>query len=153
MNHRVHQELYYYSAAADIVSNHEDRPGQSRFSTFDLSDRSCDNGSIVAVATDFLAKFCPELLEILTRNDDRDRLVKIGRNVCASLQEVSSRDNEGVSGNAVEAKLRADGALKRLVVQECRMLAKILTKPTKVPTTRFGRTELDMPIVNVGCMR
>lgn len=45
-----------------------------------------------------------------------------------------------------------DANLVRLV-KECKDLAKLLSSPTKVPTVRYGRTNIQMPIVSLGCMR
>lgn len=39
------------------------------------------------------------------------------------------------------------------LVQECQDLAKVLSSPVKVPTVRFGKTDIQMPILTLGCMR
>lgn len=48
--------------------------------------------------------------------------------------------------------MSTDANLVRLV-QECKDLTKLLSSPVKVPTVRYGRTGIQMPIVSLGCMR
>ena len=48
--------------------------------------------------------------------------------------------------------ITTDANLVRLV-KECEDLAKLLSSPVKVPTVRYGRTNIQMPIVTLGCMR
>ena len=62
-------------------------------------------------------------------------------------------------GNEVDRKMKSDASLQ-LLVQECEALAKLLSSSSddsatalKCPTVRYGRTELQMPIVSLGCMR
>ena len=62
-----------------------------RFSSFNLSSESDDNEAIIAVAKKFLTAACPELLTVLENHYDegsaRDRLIKIGRNINATLRK------------------------------------------------------------------
>lgn len=178
-------ESAFFTAATASVSDQErqkenlkDRRGSlsRRYSSFDLGCTSGDNESIIEVAKNFLATACPELLDILKDHEGdksaRDRLVKIGRSINATLrygQESIERKNRGESalmdiwspdeeqefiGTEVERKLKTDVTLQRLV-RECKDLAQILASPTpvKVPTVRYGRTDIQMPIVTLGCMR
>eukprot|EP00581_Thalassiosira_minuscula_P012620 CAMPEP_0183732296 /NCGR_PEP_ID=MMETSP0737-20130205/38101_1 /TAXON_ID=385413 /ORGANISM="Thalassiosira miniscula, Strain CCMP1093" /LENGTH=654 /DNA_ID=CAMNT_0025965273 /DNA_START=28 /DNA_END=1992 /DNA_ORIENTATION=+ len=176
-------ESAFYNVATTSVSDEETRQQKQkqrggglvrRYSSFDLSSTSGDNEPILAAAKKFLTTACPELLTILENHPDdisaRDRLVKIGRNLNASLrygQEATERKNRGESalmdiwseeeedefiGTKLERKARTDDNLQRLV-KECQDLAKVLSSPVKVPTVRYGRTELQMPIVTLGCMR
>jgi predicted aldo/keto reductase-like oxidoreductase len=52
----------------------------------------------------------------------------------------------------VERTFRTNANLNRLV-QECEDLTSLLSSPVKIPTVRYGRTNLQMPIVTLGCMR
>lgn len=146
-----------------------------RFSTFDLGSTK-DNDQIVSVAKTFLSSACPELLTALESHCDEksahDRLVKIGRSVNATMRfttEVTERKERGekalmniwseeeedeIIGNEIERKIKTDESLKRLV-KECSSLAALLSgeEPTKIPTVRYGRTNIQMPIVSLGCMR
>lgn len=96
----------------------------------------------VAVARRFLVEVCPEFLQSDLCSSDSDRLVKIGRSV-ADLVSLATDDAGGEERDLAEASLR-------LLVETCAVLA---TQDVQVPTVRFGRTELDMPIVSLGCMR
>ena len=64
----------------------------------------------------------------------------------------STDEEEEYIGSDAERKLKTDANIQRLV-KECQGLSKLLSSPTKVPTVRFGRTELRMPILSLGCMR
>ena len=94
------ESAFYTAATASVTDQEKAHTGSSaarrgglarRFSTFNLDSTSDDNDAIIAVAKNFLAKACPELLAILEGHHDeisaRDRLVKIGRNVNATLRE------------------------------------------------------------------
>ena len=71
----------------------------------------------------------------------------------AAMMDIWSPDEEEeIIGSEVERKLKTDDNLQRLV-KECQDLAKLLADPVKVPTVRYGRTGLQMPIVTLGCMR
>lgn len=155
-----------------------------RFSfTFNLNSTSSDNDSIINVARTFLSKACPVLLAVLDThmdsNSSKDRFVKIGRNVNATLRygEEASRSTatnpqypkqqmikiwsqeEAARIGLLDKDSRAqvaDANLQRLV-KECADLANLLSLTNnnnkKVPTVRYGRTELQMPILSLGCMR
>mmetsp|Transcript_1325 Transcript_1325/g.2850 ORF Transcript_1325/g.2850 Transcript_1325/m.2850 type:complete len:655 (-) Transcript_1325:174-2138(-) len=177
-------ESAFFSAAAASVSDQERHHNRSssprrgglarRYSTFDLGSTSGDNEPIAEAARKFLSSACPELLAILENHYDegsaRDRLVKIGRSINATLrygQATIERKNRGESaqmgvwspdeeeeyiGSEVERKIKTDDILQRLV-RECKDLAELLSSPAKVPTVRYGRTGIQMPIVTLGCMR
>ena len=86
----------------------------------------------LAFLKDTLPKYCGE---------SNDRLVKVGRNI-ASLIHMK----EDLS---VEAGLN-------LLLEECRFVVSDNVETAddiKVPKVRFGKTELQMPIVTLGCMR
>ena len=102
-------ESAFYTAAVASVSDQEDRhqhhpdvahrrspPSSSstpprRYSSFNLDSTSDDNQPIMEVARAFLVATCPELLTVLDghhdQNSARDRLVKVGRCVNATLRE------------------------------------------------------------------
>lgn len=86
-------------------------------------------GSHIEAAVSFLSEACPEYLA-----QSNDCLLKVGRRL-ACLVEYESFD--------------LNAALVPLV-QECRLIA---DNSVKVPKVRFGKTELQMPIVTLGCMR
>ena len=77
------------------------------------------------------------------RKSSNDRLVKIGRNINATLRYGKEKqlDQEVTSAS-----------LDRLV-KECAALATLLQTPSSVPKVRYGRTNIQMPIVTLGCMR
>ena len=177
-------ESAFYTAAVNSVVDQEKlysstanrRDGLARrYSSFNLSTTT-HNENVINVAKSFLSTSCPELLTILESFPDQksaqDRLIKIGRNINATLRyshEALERSESGADlhpgiwsadeaeevGNEVDRKIKSDASLQ-LLVQECKSLAKLLTSEDgtmKCPTVRYGRTELQMPIVSLGCMR
>ena len=64
----------------------------------------------------------------------------------------SQEEEKEFIGSEIERKMKTDDSLQRLV-KECKDLAKLLTSLVKVPTVRYGRTGIQMPIVSLGCMR
>jgi hypothetical protein len=87
--------------------------------------------SAIEIALAFLSKVLPKYC-----GESNDRLVKVGRNIVSLLD---MKDDEP----SVEAGLR-------LLVEEC---THVLETDIQVPKVRFGKTELQMPILTVGCMR
>ena len=66
-------------------------------------------------------------------------------------------DKDNVKSSS-SPRTKIAGAHLRRLADECAALADLLTdevgsKITKVPTVRYGRTELQMPVVSLGCMR
>ncbi len=86
--------------------------------------------SAIEIALEFLKETYPVFCR-----ESNDRLVKIGRNI-ASLVSMK----EEIS---LEAGLE-------LLLEECKHLTET---NIKVPKVRFGKTELQMPIITIGCMR
>ena len=131
------QEWPFYDAAIDSIGD---------------SGGGRDDRQTVAAARAFLAATAPSFLLSLDRSGDpksaHDRLVKVGRNVAATLAPGGTGKDSRVMWE------KADGSLHRLVA-ECKALAGIIdgTERRKVPTVRFGRTGLRVPIVTLGCMR
>lgn len=129
-----------------------------------------DTQKMVDVATAFLERTCPQFLEALDFGDTKsktDRLVKVGRNVSSTLRfarRSSSKMNlmqvleddkqEKQPATFQYSKTKIDASLS-LLADECADLAALLsgTDTRQVPKVRFGRTELQMPIVTLGCMR
>ena len=106
---------------------------------------------VVTMAREFLRNTSPSLLKVLDGHSDKksaeDRLIKIGRNVFGSVIRYGK---DGTNADPVKLE-----AAMKLLVEESDQLAGILEGKTtqKVPTVRFGKTELQMPIVTLGCMR
>jgi len=98
------------------------------------SNDNTANKTSIAIAHKFLSKTCPAFLESKAALDP-DRLVKVGRSIADLVSIAGGHD-------IVAAGLSA-------VVDQCDMLSRGL----KVPKVRFGKTELQMPIVTLGCMR
>jgi len=87
--------------------------------------------SHIEMAMAFVKREVPAFLQ-----EDNDRLVKVGRsleNLVALKDTVSD----------FEASLQ-------LLVNECALL---VSGDVKVPTVRFGKTNLQIPILTLGCMR
>jgi len=106
---------------------------------------------VIVMARKFLEFASPSLLKILDSHADKksaeDRLIKIGRNAFSTVLRY------GTNGTSQDpTKLEASLAL---LAEEVNLLASVLEgkTPKKVPTVRFGKTELQMPIVTLGCMR
>jgi hypothetical protein len=87
--------------------------------------------SDIEIALDFLKETVPEFCK-----ESNDRLVKVGRSI---VSLISMKD-----------EIPLEQSLE-LVVQECKLL--VQEGGIKVPKVRFGKTELQMPIVTLGCMR
>ena len=105
------------------------------------------------VARIFLAKTCPQFLEALDDSPSTaDRLIKAGRNIAATLKYAQTSTDDNADDTTRTEK--AVGALT-LLVEECSTLANILSgkESRRVPTVRYGKTELQMPLVTLGCMR
>jgi hypothetical protein len=132
----------FASVAASPSSN-------CKYSSLDLNPTSEDNAQIISVAKNFLSSTCPHLLEVLDSHPDQssssDRLIKIGRNINATLRYGKAQN---LSPQIIDA------SLDRLV-KECSSLANLLSNPNgvSIPKVRYGRTNLQMPIVSLGCMR
>eukprot|EP00549_Striatella_unipunctata_P022627 CAMPEP_0118706374 /NCGR_PEP_ID=MMETSP0800-20121206/20518_1 /TAXON_ID=210618 ORGANISM="Striatella unipunctata, Strain CCMP2910" /NCGR_SAMPLE_ID=MMETSP0800 /ASSEMBLY_ACC=CAM_ASM_000638 /LENGTH=564 /DNA_ID=CAMNT_0006608893 /DNA_START=34 /DNA_END=1728 /DNA_ORIENTATION=- len=90
------------------------------------------NDVAIGIAKEFLGKSCPTFLAS-KRGKDTDRLVKIGR-ALMDLVEHTENLEEGL----------------QLMVEECMYLAR---DDIKVPRVRYGKTELQIPIVTLGAMR
>ena len=87
--------------------------------------------SDIELALEFLSKTVPSFCA-----ESNDRLVKVGRCVRSLVDLKDETDLE----KGLE-----------LVIEECNLL--IQPGGIKVPKVRFGKTELQMPIVTLGCMR
>lgn len=65
----------------------------------------------------------------------------------------SPEEEEAILGNdEVDRTFRTNANLNRLV-RECQDLTTLLSSSVKIPTVRYGRTNIQMPIVTLGCMR
>mmetsp|Transcript_695 Transcript_695/g.1015 ORF Transcript_695/g.1015 Transcript_695/m.1015 type:complete len:628 (-) Transcript_695:413-2296(-) len=159
----VYSERSFYDAAINAVSVtiEDDSP--------DAATTDVENKQMICLAERFLKQTCPDLLRVLYDNSSclydkdsiNDRLIKIGRNVKSTVDYFG------------ENKETADTSLA-LLADECMVLAHILqpsddedenvqiadpntavteTLHKQVPKVRFGKTELQMPILTLGCMR
>ena len=87
--------------------------------------------SDIELALEFLSTILPSFCA-----ESNDRLVKVGRCVRSLIDLKEETDlQKGLE----------------LLVEECNLL--IQPGGIKVPKVRFGKTELQMPIVTLGCMR
>lgn len=101
------------------------------------SNNNTANLLAISIAKKFLAKAAPKFLESSASKDD-DRLVKVGRSV-TDLVLLAKNNNEN---DQLKHGLSH-------VVQQCDVLA----SDFKVPKVRFGKTEIQIPIVTLGTMR
>jgi len=106
------------------------------------SNESDANKHSIRLARSFLEHTCPSFLSSDISNDE-DRLVKIGR----SIEDLVTRTKD--ASVIVGARTELEASLS-LLIEECTLLA---SGRVKVPTVRFGKTELEMPILSLGCMR
>lgn len=122
---------------------------------------TADTQAMMMIARRFLSNCAPSLLAVLDKHPDAkstaDRLIKIGRNVSATMRYArrTAPKEEGKTEESVYAHSKTKiAATLRLLAEECSGLSAILKgNAPKVPKVRFGKTELQMPIVTLGCMR
>ena len=138
-----------------------------------------DNDKMIAIARHFLETMAPSLLQVLESDGDgynkssKDRLVKIGRSVSSTMRHARRRRKSSSSPSLLlnlsnkvkeEGEEETDGTYSKdkidaslgLLADECSDLAELLKggeHVPKVPKVRFGKTELQMPVVTLGCMR
>jgi hypothetical protein len=89
--------------------------------------------SDIEIAIAFTKKLVPEFVK-----ESNDRLVKVGR----SLKSLFAMKDEVPLEPSLE-----------LLIQECELLTRPVDCSIQVPKVRFGKTELQMPIVTLGAMR
>eukprot|EP00565_Helicotheca_tamesis_P004241 CAMPEP_0185737582 /NCGR_PEP_ID=MMETSP1171-20130828/30739_1 /TAXON_ID=374046 /ORGANISM="Helicotheca tamensis, Strain CCMP826" /LENGTH=652 /DNA_ID=CAMNT_0028408537 /DNA_START=46 /DNA_END=2004 /DNA_ORIENTATION=+ len=103
------------------------------------------NQHSIVLARHFLERTCPRFLASEISNDE-DRLIKIGRSIDDLVtRSKTEMENEDVSKVAEELRQSLG-----LLTEECDILA---SGKVQVPKIRFGKTELEMPILSLGCMR
>lgn len=154
------KESAFYEAAIGATSCHGD----------DLNDDPNalnDTDKMAAIGRSFLEQMAPSLLQVLDRHPDSkstlDRLVKIGRNISCTLRHQrrsslllprSSQQKELTESQDYTYPINVIDSSLGLLADECSDLAELLRgKAPKVPRVRFGKTELHMPVVSLGCMR
>lgn len=103
------------------------------------TNNSTANQTSISIAKKFLAVTCPTFLGSKA-SEDADRLVKVGRSISGLVS---------IANNGEQSKDQLIAGLNG-IVEQCSVLA---TGNVKVPKVRFGKTELQMPIVSLGCMR
>jgi aryl-alcohol dehydrogenase-like predicted oxidoreductase len=101
------------------------------------SNNNTANLQAIAIAKKFLSNAAPKFLDSPMAEDD-DRLVKVGRSVSDLVLLAETDDtNDQLQQGLLH------------LVEHCEVLA----SGVKVPKVRFGRTQLQMPIVSLGTMR
>ena len=104
------------------------------------SNDNTANQESIAVAKHFLAKTNAEFLDSFAAKDE-DRLVKVGRSI-VDLFDIDSDDSVLLTQGLTH------------IIESTQILSHIgPNTEVKVPTVRFGKTELQMPIVTLGTMR
>jgi len=113
--------------------------------------------SNIEIAFSFLEKTVPQFIQ----HSENDRFVKVGRSIVSIL----SMEDDGVVGDGNNDDSSVQLILEKslqLLVQECQLLVQHHEQEQEdgkdkssmqVPKVRFGKTELQMPIVTLGCMR
>ena len=148
MNQRTKFPFHYAAIAARDVNDDNNALDETK--------------QMVSIARAFLFRACPthHLMAALDdlNSDQRsseDRLVKIGRNVCSTLKVARRNAHLALSREEKDKAVPLADASLSLLVDECTNLAAILsgTETRKVPKKRFGKTELQMPVLSLGCMR
>ena len=127
--------------------NEEELPNKRiKFNLVELAEQACRRhhpDSDIEAALEFCHKVTPAFC----KGASNDRLVKVGRRLRSLLDDFDSSraDDDTMVQPALE-----------LLVEECQILTPddntSLPFP-QVPKVRFGKTELQMPIVSLGCMR
>lgn len=107
-----------------------------------------ENDLPISVAQFFLTKKCPQFLKDELSKDE-DRLVKIGRSIIALFR---SSSGDSITHESSESQVKLEKTLQ-LIVDECNDLMEIHAKNLRVPTVRFGKTNIEIPVVTMGCMR
>lgn len=106
------------------------------------SNKNTANRRSILVAKIFTSEACPQFLSSSISKDD-DRLVKVGRSIEDMLEATELDEDEKLNQSSFGASLK-------MIVDECKALA---SGAIKVPKVQFGKTNLQMPIVSLGCMR
>jgi len=126
--------------ANDAITNANDSNHDSPATLDPNTNNNTANHISIAIATYFLARAAPSFLTSSLSND-QDRMVKVGRSI-VDLVELFGKDG---GDKGAELKTSLEG-----IVEECTILA---SDDLKVPKVRFGKTNIQMPIVTLGCMR
>jgi len=113
------------------------------------SNEGTSNQIAIDVAKKFLANASPEFLNSPYAADE-DRLVKVGKSVSNLLDLFPpANNNDNIDSENGNGNDEQQEALSH-IVQQCQILA---TDDLKVPKVRFGKTEIQMPVVTLGTMR
>mmetsp|Transcript_35452 Transcript_35452/g.85786 ORF Transcript_35452/g.85786 Transcript_35452/m.85786 type:complete len:605 (-) Transcript_35452:81-1895(-) len=127
------------------------------------------DGSIAALASSIVDMYPDSDLEValdFCRQNDvgdfvkesNDRLLKVGRNVRSLITMKTTVTSSGDGGDDISTISNVDEMVEAGLqhqVEECRLIsrASVGTISLKVPKVRFGKTDIDMPILTLGCMR
>lgn len=112
------------------------------------SNKDTQNQKQIYIALEFLKHAAsPAFMNHDVVSKDEDRLVKIGRSLVdlVALAAVGNGGDSGSNENEEMLRLALHG-----IVEQCDILA---LDDLKVPKVRFGKTEIQMPIATLGCMR
>jgi len=118
-----------------------------------------NDAKMIELAKIFLDSTSPETLKIILaksgrERDAHDRLIKIGRSI-VSTRRLGERDPD-FDEEKVDATLDLTLHEAESLAEQLNSIPEKESKPrtTKlVPKVRFGKTELQMPILTLGCMR
>ena len=106
------------------------------------SNKSTANQLSISIARKFLENASPKFLECDLSSDD-DRLVKVGRSLSDLVDSADKHSNREEGEDILKQALLN-------LVDQCEILA---SYDMKCPKVRFGKTEIDMPVLTLGCMR
>lgn len=106
------------------------------------SNKSTANQLSISIARKFLENASPKFLECDLSSDD-DRLVKVGRSLSDLVDSADKHSNREEGEDILKQALLN-------LVDQCEILA---SYDMKCPKVRFGKTEIDMPMLTLGCMR
>lgn len=106
------------------------------------SNKSTANQLSISIARKFLENASPKFLECDLSSDD-DRMVKVGRSLSDLVDSADKHSNREEGEDILKQALLN-------LVDQCEILA---SYDMKCPKVRFGKTEIDMPVLTLGCMR
>jgi predicted aldo/keto reductase-like oxidoreductase len=117
------------------------------------TNQNTANQMSIFIAKEFLSKSSPNFLSSDLVIDSDDRLVKIGRSIADLVRIDQEEEEEGDDTDNNNNNNQNHQQLKsglRMIVQQCKILS---SNNYQVPKVRFGKTNIDMPILSIGCMR
>ena len=120
-------------------------------------DANSDDDNMVKRAMDAVARYPHSDVQVALAwcpttfvGESNDRLVKLGRRIVYLVNQYTKQVKSNSDGDEALPQLRSG---LQLLMDECHMLLQIRDTNFKVPTVRFGKTNIQMPIITLGCMR